>query len=50
MHINRSNGLIRTLKSLQSLDLPENFAWEVVVVDNNSTDDTPEKVRELFTT
>jgi glycosyltransferase involved in cell wall biosynthesis len=27
--------------------LPENFAWEVVVVDNNSTDDTPEKVREF---
>ena len=47
MHINRSNRLIRTLKSLQSQDLPENFAWEVVVVDNNSTDDTPEKVREF---
>jgi len=44
---NRSNGLIRTLKSLQSQDLPKNFAWEVVVVDNNSTDDTPEKVREF---
>ena len=44
---NRSNGLIRTLKSLQSQDLPENFPWEVVVVDNNSTDDTPEKVREF---
>ena len=44
---NRSNGLIRTLKSLQSQDLPENFAWEIVVVDNNSTDDTPEKVREF---
>lgn len=42
---NRSNGLIRTLESLQSQDLPKNFAWEVVVVDNNSTDDTPEKVR-----
>jgi glycosyltransferase involved in cell wall biosynthesis len=44
---NRSNGLIKTLKSLQSQDLPKNFAWEVVVVDNNSTDDTPEKVREF---
>ena len=44
---NRSNGLIRTLKSLQSQDLPKNFVWEVVVVDNNSTDDTPEKVREF---
>ena len=44
---NRSNGLIRTLKSLQSQDLPKNFAWEVVVVDNNSTDDTPEKLREF---
>ena len=44
---NRSNGLIRTLKSLQSQDLPENFPWEIVVVDNNSTDDTPEKVREF---
>ena len=44
---NRSNGLIRTLKSLQYQDLPKNFAWEVVVVDNNSTDDSPEKVREF---
>lgn len=44
---NRSKGLIRTLKSLQSQDLPKNFAWEVVVVDNNSTDDTQEKVREF---
>lgn len=44
---NRSNGLIRTLESLQSQDLPKNFAWEVVVVDNNSTDDTSEKVREF---
>lgn len=47
---NRSNVLIRTLKSIQSQDLPENFAWEVVVVDNNSTDDTPEKVREFAET
>ena len=44
---NRSNGLIRTLKSLQSQDLPKNFSWEIVVVDNNSTDDTPKKVREF---
>jgi glycosyltransferase involved in cell wall biosynthesis len=44
---NRSNVLIRTLKSLQSQELPENFAWEVVVVDNNSTDDTPQRIREF---
>ena len=44
---NRSNGLIGTLKSLQFQDLPEHFAWEVVVVDNNSTDETPEKVRKF---
>ena len=28
-------------------ELPEKFPWEIVVVDNNSTDDTPEKVREF---
>ena len=44
---NRSNGLKTTLESLEFQELPENFSWEIVVVDNNSIDDTPEKVREF---
>jgi glycosyltransferase involved in cell wall biosynthesis len=44
---NRSNGLKATLESLERQELPGNFFWEIVVVDNNSTDDTPEKVREF---
>ena len=44
---NRSNGLKTTLESLELQELPGNFSWEILVVDNNSTDDTPEKVRDF---
>lgn len=37
---NRSASLLNNLKSLQAQDLPEDFPWEIVVVDNNSIDDT----------
>ena len=42
---NRAGDLRGTLESLAMLRTPR--AWEVVVVDNNSTDDTPQVVREL---
>jgi glycosyltransferase involved in cell wall biosynthesis len=41
---NRAKDLRGTLTSLATLKSPE--AWEVVVVDNNSNDDTPGVVRE----
>lgn len=44
---NRIEGLLKTLKSLERQKLPKNFSWEIVVVDNNSTDDTAERIVEL---
>ena len=44
---NRSQSLSNTLNSFQSQDLPKNIQWEIIVVDNNSTDDT-KKVTEEF--
>lgn len=38
---NRSRSLRRTLESLAALDMPKDD-FEVVIVDNNSNDDTPE--------
>lgn len=37
---NRVHSLYRTLKSLSAMSGPASFAWEVLVVDNNSKDDT----------
>jgi len=37
---NRSQSLARTLKSLGEISVPSNLQWEVIVVDNNSTDGT----------
>src|SRR3989441_871808 len=37
---NRAQSLHSTLVSLDKMAVPADFAWEVVVVDNNSTDDT----------
>ena len=42
---NRAADLRGTLASLATLQTPH--AWEVIVVDNNSTDDTPSVVQEL---
>ena len=41
---NRSHGLDRVLGQLAEQKLPSELAWEILVVDNNSTDDTPEIV------
>ena len=41
---NRANSLGKMLKSLVSQSLPEPIEWEVLVVDNNSNDETPRVV------
>jgi glycosyltransferase involved in cell wall biosynthesis len=41
---NRAASLRTTLRSLAELRIPEGLSWEVVVVDNNSTDDTSDVV------
>ncbi|MDT0576997.1 glycosyltransferase family 2 protein [Croceicoccus sp. F390] len=38
---NRAESLARMLRSLAAMDVPADLAWEVVIVDNGSTDDTP---------
>ena len=40
---NRSDSLLRTLDSLCRME--SSFDWELVVVDNGSTDDTPKLLR-----
>jgi len=42
---NRSQSLRKTLGSLARLLTPAGMAWELIVVDNNSTDDTAEVVK-----
>ena len=37
---NRSEMLAGLLKSFQSMRIPEGVTWEIVVVNNNSSDDT----------
>ena len=37
---NRASTLSRALESLSDLDVPAGLDWELLVVDNNSTDDT----------
>jgi glycosyltransferase involved in cell wall biosynthesis len=44
---NRCNQLKETLASLAQLSVPDDLPWELVVVDNNSSDETKEVV-ELF--
>ena len=42
---NRSRRLVQALEGAAALQLPSSLAWDVLVVDNNSRDDTPEVVR-----
>jgi glycosyltransferase involved in cell wall biosynthesis len=44
---NRSQSLAKTLDSLAASKLPEAVDWEVLVVDNNSSDQTRQVVEEL---
>lgn len=44
---NRAQSLHRTLESLAAMSLPPDFSWELVVVDNNSTDQTPKVVADF---
>src|SRR5437764_7580197 len=37
---NRAESLRRTLDSLAAMRLPSDLAWEIVIVNNNSTDHT----------
>jgi glycosyltransferase involved in cell wall biosynthesis len=41
---NRAQSLIKALESVAAQSLPESTEWEVVVVDNNSSDQTREVV------
>lgn len=44
---NRQAYLRRVLESIAASDLPQAAEWEILVVDNNSTDETREVTREL---
>lgn len=44
---NRSKSLARTLQSVAASSLPASIEWEVLVVDNNSTDQTQQVVEEF---
>lgn len=44
---NRSQSLRKTLRSLAEMAVPLELSWEIIVVDNNSTDDTRQVVEEF---
>ena len=44
---NRCQGLAKTLESVAASNLPTTVDWEVLVVDNNSTDDTRGVVQDV---
>jgi glucosyl-dolichyl phosphate glucuronosyltransferase len=46
---NRSASLKRTLDHIDQIQIPEDLNWELIVVDNNSTDDTREVVERFLT-
>lgn len=43
---NRAESLKRTLDSIKSMYVPNDLKWELIIVDNNSTDNTKEIVEE----
>lgn len=44
---NRARALARLLESLERLEIPTGRRWELLVVDNNSTDDTPRVIADF---
>lgn len=42
---NRAQSLVTTLESIAASQLPDSVSWEVLVVDNNSTDQTRDVIR-----
>lgn len=44
---NRARSLCRTLCSIYGMTIPDDLEWELVVVDNNSTDETDQVLRSL---
>ncbi len=42
--LNRCNSLVETLESLRAMVVPSHIDWDILVVDNNSTDQTRECV------
>jgi glucosyl-dolichyl phosphate glucuronosyltransferase len=44
---NRSESLAKTLDSLARSTLPDQTAWEILVVDNNSSDRTAETAQDF---
>ena len=46
---NRCESLMRALRSVALSRLPESVAWEVLVVDNNSSDQTRDAVADFST-
>jgi glycosyltransferase involved in cell wall biosynthesis len=47
---NRARSLQRTLASLAQMNVPPDVTWELIVVDNNSSDDTRSVVEEFART
>jgi glycosyltransferase involved in cell wall biosynthesis len=47
---NRSGSLRETLTSLANMAVPADFSWELIVVDNNSSDDTRAVIEEFART
>ena len=45
---NRSESLRRTLQSLKEMSVSDNIGWELLIVDNNSTDKTKEVVNDFI--
>ena len=44
---NRSDSLAKTLQSLEEMIVPDGIDWEVLVVDNNSKDETKELIEKF---
>lgn len=47
---NRAGLLRRTLEAMRGLEVPAGVDWELLVVDNNSTDETPRVLQEMAAT